>query len=507
MELADYVLETQKRQRHVEMWFEDSCVVSFLPHLILGLMLILLHAKTRNNESARTMSRKYASRIAQIPPPPPPRIQYVVPPIPPPRSPSPVLHTGNGLELEFVNQSPAMPHRSRSDYNAANEDAARELEESVLGSSAPAPELHDSRKRNVEAVGSDSGSELEVPASSRRNGDAVPSKKRKLNVDDDITDELERSIAGDDAQSISSAMTRRPLVPKGKGKGRMTPVPVQPSGPIDSGVKSKKRPGPKKKGAELYGIGLQAGMASTTASVAGDMTPVPSVPPSPALSATMVYEIGDVVPPMKRAKRVDEQTMIKRIAALEEAQRKVWTNIARRDVAKVYKHHLLGFQLRQTQCKRTAILASNAAKKPLLRTTKSTKDVQIKAKRLMREMMVFWKKNEKEERDLRKRAEKEADSRAREEEEKREAARQARKLEFLISQTELYSHFVGNKLKSKSGSERVYWDFTHKSPTAADLEGEAGGASATAVPKGAEGPELDLAALMDINFDDGMSFI
>jgi DNA helicase INO80 len=35
------------------------------------------------------------------------------------------------------------------------------------------------------------------------------------------------------------------------------------------------------------------------------------------------------------------------------------------------------------------------------------------------------------------------------EEEKREAARQARKLEFLISQTELYSHFVGSKLKSK----------------------------------------------------------
>ena len=67
----------------------------------------------------------------------------------------------------------------------------------------------------------------------------------------------------------------------------------------------------------------------------------------------------------------------------------------------------------------------------------------------MREMLVFWKKNEKEERDLRKRAEKEADNRAREEEERREATRQARKLEFLISQTELYSHFVGSKLKSK----------------------------------------------------------
>ena len=66
----------------------------------------------------------------------------------------------------------------------------------------------------------------------------------------------------------------------------------------------------------------------------------------------------------------------------------------------------------------------------------------------MREMQVFWRKNEKEERDVRKREQKEAIDRAKIEEEKREAARQARKLEFLISQTELYSHFVGNKLKS-----------------------------------------------------------
>ena len=67
----------------------------------------------------------------------------------------------------------------------------------------------------------------------------------------------------------------------------------------------------------------------------------------------------------------------------------------------------------------------------------------------MREMQVFWKKNEKEEKDLRKREHKEALDRQRAEDEKREAARQARKLEFLISQTELYSHFVGNKLKSE----------------------------------------------------------
>ena len=50
---------------------------------------------------------------------------------------------------------------------------------------------------------------------------------------------------------------------------------------------------------------------------------------------------------------------------------------------------------------------------------------------------------------MRKKAEKEALERRRIEEEMREAKRQARKLNFLITQTELYSHFVGKKLVRK----------------------------------------------------------
>jgi DNA helicase INO80 len=109
----------------------------------------------------------------------------------------------------------------------------------------------------------------------------------------------------------------------------------------------------------------------------------------------------------------------------------------------------MGYQTRQAQVKRLAMLSSMQARRPFTRTAKASKDIQVKAKRLMREMLVFWKKNEREERDVRRREQKEATDRAKVEEEKREAARQARKLEFLISQTELYSHFVGNKLKSK----------------------------------------------------------
>ncbi|KAK7966147.1 SNF2 family domain-containing protein [Apiospora aurea] len=98
--------------------------------------------------------------------------------------------------------------------------------------------------------------------------------------------------------------------------------------------------------------------------------------------------------------------------------------------------------------KDTAILASKEAKRWQLRTNKGTKDLQARAKRCMRDMMSFWKRNEREERDLRKAAERQEIENARKEEADREAARQKRKLNFLISQTELYSHFIGKKIKT-----------------------------------------------------------
>ena len=75
-----------------------------------------------------------------------------------------------------------------------------------------------------------------------------------------------------------------------------------------------------------------------------------------------------------------------------------------------------------------------------------TANVAARARRATKEMIVFWRRNEREERDQRKRAEKEAMDRMKAEQEEREKRRQARKLHFLISQTELYSHFVSKKL-------------------------------------------------------------
>ena len=89
-----------------------------------------------------------------------------------------------------------------------------------------------------------------------------------------------------------------------------------------------------------------------------DATPNPSAPPSPALSTTLIYELDDIPPPMKCAKYVDNMTTMKRLQGLEKSQCKVWLNIARWDVAKIYQHHLAGYQARQTQMKHTANLCA-----------------------------------------------------------------------------------------------------------------------------------------------------
>jgi DNA helicase INO80 len=114
---------------------------------------------------------------------------------------------------------------------------------------------------------------------------------------------------------------------------------------------------------------------------------------------------------------------------------------------------------------------------------------------LTMQMLVYWRKNEKDELLARKKSEKEALEKAKQEEEQREAKRQERKLHFLLTQTELYSHFIGKKIKT------------------ADAERPDGETGDGAVGAGAEGDDehadvegLDgdhAADLPDLDYDEG----
>jgi DNA helicase INO80 len=107
-------------------------------------------------------------------------------------------------------------------------------------------------------------------------------------------------------------------------------------------------------------------------------------------------------------------------------------------------------------------------------------------------MLLYWRKNEKDELAARKKAEKEALDKAKAEEEAREAKRQSRKLNFLLTQTELYSHFIGKKIK-----------------TAEAERGDADTAVDAPPPRGAEHANEELGLddegepLPDIDYDDG----
>ncbi|KAI6715998.1 hypothetical protein JHW43_001495 [Diplocarpon mali] len=168
----------------------------------------------------------------------------------------------------------------------------------------------------------------------------------------------------------------------------------------------------------------------------------------------------------------------------------IWRDMARKDVNKTHKLAVESYTVRTSNLKKTAILASKEAKRWQLKTNKGTKDLQARAKRVMREMMSFWKRNEREERDLRRAAEKAEIENAKKAEADREANRQKRKLNFLISQTELYSHFIGKKIKT----DEVERSTDHPDVIVADKEPK---------PASVEVPELDGAAPAKVtNFDD-----
>ncbi|KAJ3737090.1 SNF2 family DNA-dependent ATPase [Lentinula guzmanii] len=438
-ELDHYVLESKKRYQRVENWFHASL-------------------KERTSLTAQRMAHYYSGKIARLP---------QLPPSPPPPMPAPRFD-----EYPYPSDPRDYdPHEYDTPYI---DESYQEYEMDAPPPPSPQarmkPKGKAGEKRPATQMVTDGTDETDILSSTIKHA----AKKRKL--ESGATD-----ILADEEQFIDSEGPKlQPIPPSVKlVRGKLVPfIPRDTSlDVIPPGKAARKRP-PRKK--VPIAPELMQEVPSAPPSVAGDFTPTVSRAATPMHVHTgVIFEMDEPVPPLKKAKKADDAALLKRVKTLEDAQRKVWTTIARRDVVKVYKYHSMGHQARVAQSERIAKLASLQARRPYTKTVKNTKEVQSKTKRLMREMQVFWKKNEREERDVRKREQKEAMDRLKIEEERREAARQARKLEFLISQTELYSHFVGNKLKT------------------AEVQGD--DESAAHAPAGADVVDDDL---KDINFDD-----
>ena len=185
--------------------------------------------------------------------------------------------------------------------------------------------------RRAPLAGSESDSDLDIPISAMR----PPHKRRRVEKDGVDGADDQRSVIDEPISMGASPANKHLSNAKGRGRGKQREQSVDSASATPKG---RKKLGPRKKLDNLPpGMQEMLGVGSNAPSVSGDITPVGSRPPSPTLtniSATM-YELDEAIPPLKRARKVDDNAMIKRVKNLEDAQRKVWQNIARRDVAKV----------------------------------------------------------------------------------------------------------------------------------------------------------------------------
>lgn len=144
------------------------------------------------------------------------------------------------------------------------------------------------------------------------------SKRRKHDEIDDITDELERSVADDNSRAPTPS--GRATSKRGKGKA------------VEDMVKDVARRGKRKR--NINELTAETFVSSKQLAPSEDGTPHPSAPNSPQLKT--IYELTDTIPALRRPNKKPEGAhATRRIKAVEDAQFKVWTTIARKDIPKV----------------------------------------------------------------------------------------------------------------------------------------------------------------------------
>nr|XP_043609117.1 chromatin-remodeling ATPase INO80 [Erigeron canadensis] len=154
------------------------------------------------------------------------------------------------------------------------------------------------------------------------------------------------------------------------------------------------------------------------------------------------YEIIERSLP-KKQKEIRDQLMIEK----EEIDRvdKYWVNMVRKDIPKHHRFFINFHRKQLTDAKRFSETCQREVKMKVSRSLKLMRGAAIRTRKLARDMLVFWKRVDKEMAEVRKREEKEAAEALKREQELREAKRQQQRLNFLLSQTELYGHFMQNK--------------------------------------------------------------
>ncbi|XP_073287400.1 chromatin-remodeling ATPase INO80-like isoform X2 [Primulina huaijiensis] len=129
---------------------------------------------------------------------------------------------------------------------------------------------------------------------------------------------------------------------------------------------------------------------------------------------------------------------------------KYWVSMVRKDIPKHHRNFTSFHRKQLTDAKRFSESCQREVKMKVSRSLKLMRGAALRTRKLARDMLLFWKRVDKEMVEVRKREEREAAEALKREQELREAKRQQQRLNFLLSQTELYSHFMQNKTSQTS---------------------------------------------------------
>ncbi|KAI5166830.1 chromatin-remodeling ATPase INO80 [Nematocida sp. AWRm79] len=166
----------------------------------------------------------------------------------------------------------------------------------------------------------------------------------------------------------------------------------------------------------------------------------PNVLPLPCMDNYIIYSNTE-----KEIEALKAENSTKNQVSIEEETRKIYEEICKRFIPKVFKIQVQNIAAKQAQHKKISTVCQRELKRALTKTAKT--NPILKGKRITKELQTFFKRAERTSRDKKKKEEKEDYERRKKEEEKKEEQRQEKKLNFLITQTELFSHFILGKKK------------------------------------------------------------
>ncbi|CAK1545627.1 unnamed protein product [Leptosia nina] len=151
--------------------------------------------------------------------------------------------------------------------------------------------------------------------------------------------------------------------------------------------------------------------------------------------------------------------MAKTPEALTARRKRHWFLLVKKELGKVQRARTATHRETILQRKRLATLCSKHWRHVAMQSQKNMKETVWRCKRLSREMQAYWRRYDRAERETRRRMEKEAEEQRKMDVELMEAKRQRRKLNFLITQTELYAHFMQRKRNAAdegdSGADQI----------------------------------------------------